>query len=406
MANLENFVASVEVPSGLKPMGNNTFPIAQAHDILAGHDEDGNEIRLDDKIDGIQSTHWYSGTGTLSNGQLIGVTLTAKLGDMYLNTDTGDVYRCTKGGSWVDARWETICNIKGTNGKSAYEYAKDGGYEGTEDEFTQKIAQAASTNGVYVGETEPTDPTVGVWINPNSGVAIIPTIEHNTCSIFKKVLCVGDSFTSGHIDLGEGNYADQTNEDYSWPSYMARLTGNEYVNCGSSGADVLNWINRTRGGVKAQAAGVVQAYLIGLGLNDVWNENIALGTAADIGTDTNTYYAGMSKIIRWLNAISPKAKIFVQTMASNSSTHTPYNAAIREIVSVYADTYPVHLLDLAAYLPMYKTDLILGDKISGHYTAIGYQMFAENLRVIWSEYINTHIEDFQDVCSLPYDETT
>jgi lysophospholipase L1-like esterase len=139
MANLENFVASVEVPSGLKPMGNNTFPIAQAHDILAGYDEDGNEIRLDDKIDGIQSTHWYSGTGTLSNGQLIGVTLTAKLGDMYLNTDTGDVYRCTKGGSWVDARWETICNIKGTNGKSAYEYAKANGYTGTEEEFYEDI---------------------------------------------------------------------------------------------------------------------------------------------------------------------------------------------------------------------------------------------------------------------------
>lgn len=144
MANLENFVASVEVPSGLKPMGNNTFPIAQAHDILAGYDEDGNEIRLDDKIDGIQSTHWYSGKGTLSNGQLIGVTLTAKLGDMYLNTDTGDVYRCTKGGSWVDARWENICNIKGTNGKSAYEYAKANGYTGTEEEFAKLLGNVNS----------------------------------------------------------------------------------------------------------------------------------------------------------------------------------------------------------------------------------------------------------------------
>ena len=81
------------------------------------------------------------------------------------------------------------------------------------------------------------------------------------------------------------------------------------------------------------------------------------------------------------------------------------NVAIRDVLNAYADTYPVHLLDLEAYLPMYKTDLILGDKINGHYTAIGYQMFAENLRVIWSEYINNHIADFQDVYTLPYGTT-
>ena len=268
----------------------------------------------------------------------------------------------------------------------------------------QGPAGADGASGVYVGETEPTDETVNVWINPESGVAIIPTIEHNTCSIFKKVVCVGDSFTSGHIHTGET--AVGTNEDYSWPSYLARLTGNEYVNCGASGATTITWLTMSRGLTKAQSTGVVQAYLVGLGLNDVNGVGgITLGTAADIGTDAQTYYAGMSRIIRELNAISPKAKIFIQTMASNSGPNMQHNAAIRDIVNAYADTYPVHLLDLEAYLPMYKTDLILGDKINGHYTAIGYQMFAENLRVIWSEYINNHIAEFQDVYTLPYGTT-
>lgn len=257
-------------------------------------------------------------------------------------------------------------------------------------------------SGVYIGETEPTDDSVNVWINPNSGVAIIPTIEHNTCSIFRKVVCVGDSYTSGHIQT-DGD-AIATNEDYSWVSYMARLTGNEYVNCGSSGATTITWLNHSRGLAKAKSTGVVQAYLVGLGLNDVNGVGgITLGTAADIGTDAQTYYAGMSRIVRELNAISPKAKIFLQTMPSVWDENKAHNAAIRKIVEVYSDTYPVHLLDLEAYLPMYKTDLILGDKINGHYTAIGYQMFAENLRVIWSEYINNHIADFQDVYTLPYD---
>lgn len=263
---------------------------------------------------------------------------------------------------------------------------------------------ADGSSGVYIGSEEPTDESVNVWINPDSGVAIIPTIEHNTCSIFKKVVCVGDSFTSGHIHTGEDSVG--TNEDYAWPSYMARLTGNEYINCGSSGATTITWLTHSRGLAKAQSTGVVQAYLVGLGLNDANNVGgITLGTAADIGTDAQTYYAGMSRIIRELNAISPKAKIFIQTMASNSSHTMACNVAIRDVVAAYADTYPVHLLDLEAYLPMYKTDLILGDKINGHYTAIGYQMFAENLRVIWSEYINNHIADFQDVYTLPYGTT-
>lgn len=289
---------------------------------------------------------------------------------------------------YLDATYaymDTYQSIRGATGSKGDDGAK--GADGKD-----------GASGVYVGEMEPTDETANVWINPESGVAIIPTIEHNTCAIFKKVVCVGDSFTSGHIQTGEESVS--TNEEYAWPSYLARLTGNEYVNCGSSGATTITWLTHSRGLAKAQSTGVVQAYLVGLGLNDVWN--VDLGTADDIGTDAQTYYGGLSRVIRELNAISPKAKIFVQTMASDSSGNVNFNAAIREVVDAYSGTYPVHVLDLAAYLPMYKTDLILGDKINGHYTAIGYQMFAENLRVIWSEYINNHIAEFQDVYTLPY----
>ena len=281
----------------------------------------------------------------------------------------------------------------------------DKGEKGDTGEKGEKGAQGpkgdTGASGVHVGESEPTDSSSTVWINPNGGVAIIPTIEHNTCSIFRKVVCVGDSFTSGHIDTGdEGN---QTNEAYSWPGFMAKLTGNEYINCGASGATVKSWLTMSRGLTKAKSTGVVQAYLVGLGLNDVNGVGgITLGTVSDIGTDTDTYYAGLSRIVRELNTISPKAKIFLQTMASNSAPNMQFNQAIRDVVAAYADTYPVHLLDLETYLSMYKTDLILGDKINGHYTAIGYQMFAENLRVIWSEYINNHIAEFQDVFTLPY----
>ena len=43
------------------------------------------------------------------------------------------------------------------------------------------------------------------------------------------------------------------------------------------------------------------------------------------------------------------------------------------------------------------------DSIGGHYTAIGYEQFAEILAVIMSDYINEHIGDFQDVHLVEYD---
>lgn len=227
----------------------------------------------------------------------------------------------------------------------------------------------------------------------------VVSLNSNTCSIFRKVVCCGDSFTAGYIDIGNG--VQETNEDYSWVSFMARLTGNEYINCGASGATVLTWQTSTRGLSKAQSAGVAQAYLVGLGINDT--SKVTLGTLADIGTDNQTYYGGMSKIVRELNTISPKAKIFLQTMPTNSETRQAYNEAVRVIVETYKDTYPVYLLDLDAYKSLYFVSTITRDSIGGHYTAIAYQQFAENLRYIWSEYINNNISDFQDVYSLPCD---
>ena len=228
--------------------------------------------------------------------------------------------------------------------------------------------------------------------------------NHNTCAIFRKVVCVGDSYTSGHISAGKGTAT--TNEEFSYPSFMARLTGNEYINCGKSGANVLTWQTDERGLPKAQATGKVQAYLVGLGLNDVQSGTeryVELGSIADIGTDAQTYYGGLSTIIRELASISPNAMIFIQTMPSTNTTRMQYNDAIRNIVSAYADTYNVHLLDLYEYRSLYENASLTGDAISGHYTAIGYQQFAEILRIVWSEYINNNISAFQNVHLIEYD---
>lgn len=41
------------------------------------------------------------------------------------------------------------------------------------------------------------------------------------------------------------------------------------------------------------------------------------------------------------------------------------------------------------------------DKFGGHWSPVSYQQFAELLSMIWSEYINTHVTEFQDVHLVP-----
>lgn len=54
-----------------------------------------------------------STTPTVFNGTGISDSLAE---DMYLNTDTGNAYRCTTGGEATVAKWVYACNLKGIKG--------------------------------------------------------------------------------------------------------------------------------------------------------------------------------------------------------------------------------------------------------------------------------------------------
>jgi len=220
--------------------------------------------------------------------------------------------------------------------------------------------------------------------------------------IFKKVVCVGDSYTAGYVHLdGDAEYG--ANFDYAWPEFMSCLTGREWVNCGSSGATVLTWQTRSAGLPKAQSIGRVSAYVIGLGINDAEYYPIPLGTIDDIGTAAETYYGGMSAIIRELNAISPTAKIFVNTVPKRNTVYTGYNQAIRDIVDAYESTYPVFCIDLFQKIDMYEIPSLAQDYVHGHYTPIGYEQFAEIYNIILTQFIIDNCNSFQDVFKIPVD---
>lgn len=269
------------------------------------------------------------------------------------------------------------------------------------------------------GDTAPIEYEMEAAVNLGNGIQkdVIKLINDSsvllnkhTCNIFHKVVCIGDSYTSGHIQLQDDPVATPTNEDYAWPHFMEQLTGNTYVNCGQSGATTISWQTTQRGLPKAQASGLAQAYIIGLMINDSapvegGGTQVPLGSASDIGTNNATFYAQMSKIIREVNAISPLAKIFVNTCPdSDTARYNDFNEAVRTIVNTYASTYPVHCIDLARdYRQLYAMNSLQADYVKWHYTALGYEQFAEIYAYVLSDYIDKNVDEFQDVFRIPYE---
>ena len=235
------------------------------------------------------------------------------------------------------------------------------------------------------------------------------TFGRRTCAIFKKVCCIGDSYTAGYIMNTDGTPI--SNNDYSWVEHIKIFTGRDYVNCGISGASARTWLTEERGLAKAQIPeNMAQAYLIGLQINDA-SQSMAsytpVGSIEDIGTDAETYYGCMSKIVNEIFAINPMAHVFIQTQPKNfTGVHTPYREAVINIVSHFQNdgihNNQVHLLDLLMYYKLYQNAGCNDSMVNGHFTAVGWEYCAEILAYAWSNYINQNPLKFQDVNLIPY----
>jgi len=71
--------------------------------------------------DGARGSQWYSGTaitGTSTTAMVFSSSgiASALVGDYYLNTSTGNVYRCTTTGAASAAKWVYAGSIKGATG--------------------------------------------------------------------------------------------------------------------------------------------------------------------------------------------------------------------------------------------------------------------------------------------------
>lgn len=237
---------------------------------------------------------------------------------------------------------------------------------------------------------------------------VIQYSDSDAVNILKRVVCIGDSYTSGYTVDADGN-AYQVNEEFSWPHYMSNRTGNEWLNCGASGASTKTWMTNARGLNRAKFFGTAQAYVIGLMINDSsdTDRHVDVGTDADIGTSADTFYAYYTQIIREVATISPNAYVMLLTCPRELNTDEysrfhPYNVAVRAIYESYKSTYNVVLVDLVEYASFFNAEVFTSDAWYSHYTAIGYEFMAEQLYKILSLVIDNNHDQFKYTALIPY----
>ena len=237
------------------------------------------------------------------------------------------------------------------------------------------------------------------------------TVLPKAAKVFKRVGCIGDSYTEGYIN-SDGTPVHLN--EYAWPKYMESLTGNIWTNFGVSGSSSRSWM---AGGAYSKLAEVraegnkCQAYVIGLMINDSDTDSsnyVAVGVSSDIGTDTDSFYAWYYKLIVAVHNVNTTDPIFCNTCPKGGSRYTPYNTAVRDIVTYCkAQGMPVYLCDLDGpeynNTSFYKSPVFTSDATYGHYTSIGYEMMAECYLQVLSDVIVANNAEMKNIHNIPYD---
>lgn len=245
--------------------------------------------------------------------------------------------------------------------------------------------------------------------------------QYNTPMIFNNILCIGDGFTSGHIESANGTQSPY-NPLKSYPYYLSKLLGcdffdytiedntkgsHSFITTAARSGFAISDLFDTATAENAQRwsdveddialwAGTIEAVLVGVGLNDI--DKTPVGTVSDT-SDMNTFCGKYRYLIESIQMQHSCAHIFFMTSPDMTWLTCPYYNAIKNVVASYTDGH-VHLLDLTNLATRglwTNNDKINSTKVGNHYTAIGYQQSAQNLLYVWGKYINEHPDNFLDV---------
>lgn len=308
-----------------------------------------------------------------------------------------------------------VCTVRGTNqGYTFFDYDKKpvaSGYNNGSrgDVLTVDVpdsayyfvtSQRTNENETYTGTIDLiyNQQSLGAEDVASSNPILAGDKTGGMSRILHKIGFIGDSFSAGTAYYNEnGQTYNAANPEWSWPSEMGRMINAETHAFASGGFTVRSWWSNYYNNADF-LSNLCQAYYIGLGVNDRSTATLVpVGTPEDINLsdytqNADTYYGGYAKIIQYIKACVPRAKIFIIT---NPRADDEYNTAVRYMATIFSNVY---LIDLRTYGAGLFSTAHLGDMfINAHMTITGYQWVAGIMCAYTDYIIRNNVEKFNDI---------
>jgi lysophospholipase L1-like esterase len=223
------------------------------------------------------------------------------------------------------------------------------------------------------------------------------------CGIFRTIACVGDSLSSGELEslTTEGKVGYHDFYEYSWGQYLARDAGCKVYNFSRGGMTAIEYMESF-----AEYKGFwaedkqAQAYIIALGVNDLFGRNMDVGSTADINLDdytknADTFAGWYARIIQKYKKNQPRAKFFLVTIPRQNDDGDEKRLAHKQLLESLAEFFDrTYVIDLYTYAPVYDEEFREKYFLGGHMTATGYRLTAKMIESYIDYIIRKNPKDF------------
>ena len=230
---------------------------------------------------------------------------------------------------------------------------------------------------------------------------------YSNTSIFRTIAFIGDSLSSGEFETvdpeGKKGYHDLY--EYSWGQFIARKNGIKAYNFSKGGMTARSYFNsfaEENGFWDKEKA--CKAYVIAMGINDLYNEKQEIGTVSDIDekdyrNNKNTFIGYYGKIVARYKEISPDAKFFFVSFPKfegedKQEVGREMLKQLELLTGVFDNSYVINLFD---YGTIHDDDFKKQYNLHNHMSPQGY-VFAAKVIDSYIDYIVRHNpEDFKNV---------
>ena len=227
-------------------------------------------------------------------------------------------------------------------------------------------------------------------------------------AIFRKICCIGDSLSSGEFELVKKDGTKSYHDIYeqSWGQYISYATNAKVYNFSKGGLSCKEFLNTYAIANDCYNLDkACQAYIIALGVNDLFNIKVPFGTIDDIdvndeNNNKDTYAGQYGAIITKFKRISPDAKFFFVTFP-NVDEGKEHNLLIEKQIKFLYDLTKIftnsYVIDLKKYGPKYDKKFKEIYYLNNHLNPLGYKLTATIISSYIDYIIRHNYQDFKYV---------